>query len=82
MITRPEALLIQGIIFLENFERKEYVSELKRSHQNMEPKNTLDTKVRAVAYRPNFAIMPKPEKIPTKNKIVIGFVKVKKNEET
>ena len=82
MITRPETLLIQCTIVLENFVRREYVNEPSKSHQNMEPKNTLDTKVRAVAYRPNFAMIPKPEKIPAKNKIVTGFVTVRKNEET
>ena len=55
---------------------------LRNSHQAAEPRNTPATSQQAAARSPPAATTPRPAKMAANDRIVIGFVMVRKNVET
>ena len=76
--TAPEIRFTQIKLLFVNFDRARLIAKLSESHQQADPKNTPATIVKAEATSNADLLMPTPENTPIKNKIVIGFVTVKK----
>jgi hypothetical protein len=76
--TAPEIRFTQIKLLFVNFDRARPIAKLSESHQQADPKNTPATIVKAEATSNADLLMPTPENTPIKNKIVIGFVTVKK----
>ncbi len=58
------------------------VALLRINHHNVEPKNNPNTTIKIVVVSSFKLEIPSPEKIAKKDKMVTGFVTVKKNVET
>ena len=76
--TAPEIRFTQIKLLFVNFDRARLIAKLSESHQQADPKNTPATIVKTEAASNADLLMPTPENTPIKNKIVIGFVTVKK----
>jgi hypothetical protein len=76
----PETLLTHRKPPAESFGRKRPVPPLNTSHQAAEPRKTPRTS--SAAERASLApVTPRPANIAAKERIVVGFVSVRKNVE-
>ena len=76
----PEILLIFVITWLFSFVCNLLEVVARKDHHKEEPKNTPATKKVAGVLLFASSIMPNPENIAIKAKMVMGFAKVRKNE--
>lgn len=78
----PENLLIQSKTLGVSFAFSKLTVLLRTSHHTAEPANPVTTREAAEPESTNVLPSPRLAKTPTKERIVIGFVRVKKKVDT
>ncbi len=80
-MTVPETLLTHRKPLAESLARRRLAAPLSTNHHAAEPRNTPTTSTIARRASPPASPAPRPAKIAAKERIVVGFVSVRRNVE-